>query len=485
MQDVRGNTSSRDSDRGADRTHRRAICVRQLRTAMVFGMCEGTTDGCRSLMPSWSRVALGILPRHWPQALRLLLFVIFVLSGCAKKPPQLTVLNIPITDSAFQSSLAAFTGAPVIGGNTVDILLNGDETFPALVEALRSAQKTITFEAFIFHKGKVADLIVETLADRCQAQVYVAILLDAHGASDLPKEYVNRLRNAGCHIVPDFRPLSMWRFGRLEMRDHRRIVVIDGRIGFTGGYGVDDAWIGDGRTKDRWRETNVRLEGPVVQHLQAAFMEHWREATHALLGGEEFFPYQPVPVSEAPVQVQVVCSSPIQDNFSLYDVFLQSIYSAQRSILISTPYLFPDEQLTEAFLQAIQRGVVVRVLIPSVVEGTGVEYVTQESHRERFGPLLDGGVQLNEYSPALLHTKMMIVDKVWATIGSTNVDNRSMGINDELNVIFYDEKIAKRLEDIFQEDLTHSRKISREQLHNRGWFGKALGTLTRPFHDHF
>lgn len=432
------------------------------------------------------RVDLGISPRHWHPALRLLLLIILVLAGCAKKPPpQLTLLNLPITDPAFQSSLAALTGAPVLGGNKVDILLNGDETFPALVEALRSAQKTITFEAYIFRKGKVADLIVETLADRCEAQVHVAILLDAHGSSDLPKEYVNRLRNAGCHIVPDFRPLRVWRLGRIEMRNHRRIVVIDGRIGFTGGYGVDDAWTGDGRTKDRWRETNVRLEGPAVQHLQAAFMEHWREVTHTLLGGEEFFPYPSAGLSDAPVQVQVVRSSPTRDNFSLYDVFLQSISSAQRSILISTPYLFPDEQLTETFLQAIQRGVVVRVLIPSVIEGTGVEYVTQESHRERFGPLLDGGVQLNEYSPALLHTKMMVVDNVWATIGSTNVDNRSMGINDELNVVFYDETIAKRLEDIFQEDLTHSRKISREQLRNRGWFGRVLGTLTSPFHDHF
>ncbi|MGQ0811862.1 MAG: phospholipase D-like domain-containing protein [Nitrospiraceae bacterium] len=432
-------------------------------------------------------IHLGPSLRHWlqPVCSIWLLLPVMLLAACAKLPPELTLPRLSIAEPAFQNSLAAFTGAPIIGDNKVDILLNGDETFPALVEAIRAARKTVTFETYIFRKSQVADRIIEAFAERCHAGVRVAILLDAHGSSDLPVEYVETLRHAGCHIVPDFRPLRPWKPRRSNMRNHRRIVVVDGRIGFTGGYGVDEAWTGNGRTKGRWRETNVRLEGPIVQQLQAAFLEHWREATGELLGGEEFYPYPPVAVADVPVRAQIVRSSPTRDNYALYDVFLQSISSAQRSILISTPYLLPGEQMIAAFVQAVQRGVSVRVLVPSVIKGSGVEYVTQESQREGFGPLLDAGIELHEYSPALLHTKTMVIDGAWATLGSTNFDNRSMAMNDELNVVFYNEQVAKRLEGIIIEDLAHSRKVDRRQLENRGWYSRLLGIFTSPLHDQF
>jgi cardiolipin synthase len=381
--------------------------------------------------------------------------------------------------------LEAFAGAPILGDNRVDILLNGEETFPALLDAIRSAERTITFEAYIFHEGKVADQIVGAFVERCKAGVRVAILLDAHGADGLPERYIQNLRDAGCTLVSDFRPLRLWSLERTNKRNHRRIMVIDGRVGFTGGYGVDDTWSGNGRTEGRWRETNVRLQGPIVQSLQEAFVEHWREATSVLLGGKDYFPYPPVTVKDVPVLAQVVRSSPLQGNDAMYRVFLQAISSARTSILISTPYLLPGEQLTEALLDAVRRGVRVRVLIPSVVKTSGVEFVTQASQREAFGALLDGGVQLHEYSPALLHTKMMIIDGTWATVGSTNLDNRSMAMNDELNVMFYDRTIAKRLEEVFAADVAYSHKVSREQLENREWLHRALGVLLSPFHAWF
>jgi cardiolipin synthase len=390
-----------------------------------------------------------------------------------------------IDDPAFRTSLEAFAGAPILGDNRVDILLNGEETFPALLDAIRSAERTITFEAYIFHEGKVADQIVGAFVERCKAGVRVAILLDAHGADGLPERYIQNLRDAGCTLVSDFRPLRLWSLERTNKRNHRRIMVIDGRVGFTGGYGVDDTWSGNGRTEGRWRETNVRLQGPIVQSLQEAFVEHWREATSVLLGGKDYFPYPPVTVKDVPVLAQVVRSSPLQGNDAMYRVFLQAISSARTSILISTPYLLPGEQLTEALLDAVRRGVRVRVLIPSVVKSSGVEFVTQASQREAFGALLDGGVQLHEYSPALLHTKMMIIDGTWATVGSTNLDNRSMAMNDELNVMFYDRTIAKRLEEIFAADVAYSHKVSREQLENREWLHRALGVLLSPFHAWF
>jgi cardiolipin synthase A/B len=407
------------------------------------------------------------------------------LAGCASTPTPLTLPSVSIHDPAFQTSLEAFAGAPIVGDNRVDILLNGEETFPALLKALRSAHVTVTFEAYIFHEGKVADQIVEALVDRCRAGVRVTMLLDAHGADGLPERYIEALKTAGCELVADFRPLGLWSLERTNKRNHRRIVVVDGRVGFTGGYGVDDTWNGDGRTDGHWRETNVRLQGPIVQSLQEAFVEHWREATGVLLGGKDYFPHPPVEIKDLPVRAQVVRSSPLQGNEAMYRVFLQAVSSARNSILISTPYLLPGEQLTRALLEATQRGVRVRVLIPSVERGSGVEFVTQASQREVFGPLLDGGIQLHEYAPALLHTKMMIVDGAWATVGSANFDNRSMAMNDELNVMFYDQTIAKRLEEIFVEDVTHSNKLTPEKLENRQWFHRALSVLLKPFQAWF
>jgi cardiolipin synthase A/B len=407
------------------------------------------------------------------------------LASCASTPTPLSLPSVGIHDPAFRTSLEAFAGAPIMGDNRVDILLNGEQTFPALLGAIRSAQTTITFEAYIFHEGKVADTIVDSLVERCRAGVRVTMLLDAHGSDGLPKGYIDALRNAGCSIVPDFRPLRLWSLERTNKRNHRRIVVVDGRVGFTGGYGVDDTWNGDGRTEGHWRETNVRLEGPIVQSLQEAFVEHWREATGVLLGGRDYFPYPSVEIKDVPVLAQIVRSSPLQDNEAMYRVFLQAISSARSSILISTPYLLPSEQLTHALLDAARQGVRVLVLIPSVVNGSGVEFVTQASQREAFGPLLDGGIHLHEYAPALLHTKMMIIDGTWATVGSANFDNRSMAMNDELNVMFYDQTIAKRLEEIFVEDIAHSSKLTKDQLKNRQWTDRALSVLLSPFHAWF
>ena len=431
----------------------------------------------------YRRVVRGLSPTGF-ETLRVLLLS-FWLAGCASTPAPLTVPSMRIDDPAFRTSLEAFAGAPILGDNRVDILLNGEETFPALLDAIRSAEHTITFEAYIFHEGKVADQIVGAFVERCKAGIRVAILLDAHGSDGLPERYIQNLRDAGCTLVSDFRPLRLWSLERTNKRNHRRIMVIDGRVGFTGGYGVDDTWSGNGRTEGRWRETNVRLQGPIVQSLQEAFVEHWREATSVLLGGKDYFPYPPVTVKDVPVLAQVVRSSPLQGNDAMYRVFLQAISSARTSILISTPYLLPGEQLTDALLDAVRRGVRVRVLIPSVVKSSGVEFVTQASQREGFGALLDGGVQLHEYSPALLHTKMMIIDGTWATVGSTNLDNRSMAMNDELNVMFYDRTIAKRLEEIFAADVAYSHKVSREQLENQEWLHRALGVLLSPFHAWF
>lgn len=421
--------------------------------------------------------------RGWGAA--WLLVACCLLQSCVNQPPSVALPDLAVDDPSFPNTLMGYTGAPIMGGTNVAILLNGDETFPVMLDAIRSAEKTVTFETYIFRESEVGRRVVEALAERCRAGVRAAILMDAHGSGDVPREYIDRLTQAGCDIVPDFRPLRFWNLDRTNKRNHRRIVVIDGRVGFTGGYGIDDSWDGDGRTSGRWRETNVRLEGPIVQQLQAAFQEHWREATGELLGGEEYYPYPPAASDNAPVLAQVVRSSPTSGNYALYEVFLQAVSSARESIVISTPYLLPGEQIASALVQAARRGVSVTVLVPSVIKEALIEYVVQVSQREAFDTLLDGGIELYEYFPALLHTKTMVIDGVWSTIGSLNLDNRSMALNDELNVIFYDRDVAARLGDILSEDLRHSRRITRENLERRPWPTRLLGLLAAPLHDQF
>ena len=206
----------------------------------------------------------GLSPKGSFPSMRMMILFAAWLAGCASTPAPLSLPSINIDDPAFRTSLEAFAGAPIVGDNRVDILLNGEQTFPALLETIASARETITFEAYIFHEGRVADEIVEAVMNRCREGVQVSMLLDAHGADGLPERYIAALTTAGCRIVPDFRPLRLWHLERTNKRNHRRIVVVDGRVGFTGGFGVDDTWNGDGRTDGHWRETNVRLEGPGV-----------------------------------------------------------------------------------------------------------------------------------------------------------------------------------------------------------------------------
>ncbi len=424
-------------------------------------------------MPRWGLVLMALLG---------------CLPACADRPPPLALVEIATSDSAFATTLKAFSGAPIVGDTRVQVLLNGEETFPALLNDIRAARRTITFEAYIFHQGRMADELIHAFVDRCRAGVRASVLLDAHGSAGFPDVYLDALRSAGCDIVPDFRPLRPWRLERTNKRNHRRIVVVDGRVGYTGGFGIDDAWTGDGRTPGHWRETNVRLEGPVVHQLQEAFIEHWHEATGRLLGGEDYFPWPPVEVKDTPARAQIVRSSPLRGNHAMYVVFLQAIKAARTTVLISTPYLLPDDQLTVVLLDAASRGVRVRVLVPSVERGSGVEgveYVTQSSQRDGFERLLRGGVHLNEYAPALLHTKMMVIDGAWATVGSANFDNRSMALNDELNAVFYDRAVAARLEEIFNDDLRQSHPITIEHLRRRSWLGRFIGVLTGPFRGHF
>ena len=284
------------------------------------------------------------------------------------------------------------------------------------------------------------------------------------------------MRASGCHVAW-FRPLSLYAFQRYHKRNHRRILVVDGRIGFTGGAGVSRKWMGDGRTEHHWRDTDVRVEGPIVESLQAAFVENWLEATGMVLGGEAYFPRPIEPRGQ--VHAQVVRSSPSGGSAAMYTTLLLALSSARSSVLVTNPYFVLDERMRDAVIRTVRRGVRVAVLVPAVIDHN----IVRQASRAQFGELLEAGVEIYEYTPALLHAKTMVIDGVWATIGSTNLDNLSFAVNDELNLFFYDRGVARQLERVFLDDMQISRRVTYAAWKNRGLGARLLEVLALPIRN--
>jgi cardiolipin synthase A/B len=396
--------------------------------------------------------------------------------GCARVQPHVSLPALRLGEPSFFPTLEAYAGAPIVGGNTVEILLNGEHIFPAVLAGIRAAQRTITYAQYYYEDGPVARDIAEALAERCRAGVGVNVLLDAFGSLSIPGEYLAIMRASGCHVVW-FRPLSQYVFRRSYQRNHRRILVVDGRVGFTGGAGVSRKWMGNGRTEDHWRDTDVRVEGPVVEYMQAAFVEHWLEATGMVLGGEAYFPRPIEPRGQ--VHAQVARSSPAGGSAAMYTTLLLALSSARTSVLVTNPYFVLDHRMRDAVLRTVRRGVRVAVLVPAVIDHN----IVRQASRAQFGKLLRAGVEIYEYVPALLHAKTMVIDGVWASIGSTNLDNLSFAVNDELNLFFYDRDVAQQLERIFMDDVQVSRRISYEAWKKRGVGARLLELLALPIRD--
>ncbi|MGH7325061.1 MAG: phospholipase D-like domain-containing protein [Candidatus Rokuibacteriota bacterium] len=410
---------------------------------------------------------------------RALIFAVLVLvaAGCAARvPPHLALPPLQLGEPSFFPTIEAYTATPIVGGNTVEVLLNGEEIFPAMIAAIRSAQKTLTYAQYYYEDGPVSRDIAEALAERCRAGVGGNVLLDGFGTTSMPAEYVELMKTSGCHVAI-FRPLSPFSLRRANYRNHRRVLVIDGRLGFTGGSGVSYKWMGNGRVADHWRDTDVRVRGPIVEYLQGAFAENWLEATGVVLGGEAYFPRPIQPAGNVPAQV--VRSSPAGGSFAMYTMFLLAIASARRSIFITNPYFVPDETMTDALLGAVRRGVRVVVLVPGVIDHN----LVRQASRGKFGQLLKTGVEIHEYQAALLHSKTMVIDGVWSTVGSTNLDNRSFALNDELNLVTYSPAVARRLQQIFTDDLAHSRKLEYRRWSRRGIVDRLLEFLAWPIRD--
>jgi len=402
--------------------------------------------------------------------------VVPTLAGCAHQSPVLRLPALEMGHPTFAATVAAYTGSPVVGGNRVEVLLNGDEIFPAKLRAIRSARRTINYAQYVFEEGKPAQDVAQAMAERCRAGVTVNVLLDAVGALALPTEYRDIMTNAGCR-VESFRPLSPFAIDKVNNRNHRRILVVDGRMGITGGSGTSGKWGGDGKTQDHWRDTDVWIEGPVVEQLQGAFAENWLEATGIALGGRDYFP---APLeAKGHASAQAVRSSPAGGSAAMYTMFLLAMASARRSIYITNPYFLPDDKMVETLVRTARNRVRVVLLLPGAIDHN----IVKQASRAELGRLLEAGVEVYEYRAALLHAKTMVVDSRWATVGSTNLDRRSFALNDEINLVVYDEAIAHRLERIFEADLARSRRITYEGWRNRSMMSRFLEFLALPVRD--
>ena len=398
-------------------------------------------------------------------------------AGCAHVNADLVRLpTVELGEPRFYPTLQAYGGAPIVGENDVKILLNGEQIFPAVVEAIRAARTSITYAQYFVDEGPVVDDVVQALADRCRAGIPAHILLDGVGSLNMPGRYTDTLREAGCQ-VKTFRAVRLWALRRANNRNHRRILVVDGRVGFTGGSGVSRKWMGDGRTADHWRDTDVRIEGPAVEWMQAAFVENWMESSGEALGGDAYFP-RPQP-ARGPVAVQVVRSSPEGGSYAIYNTLLIALNAARESVRITNPYFLLDDAMTKAVLERVRHGVKVEVLVPGTIDHAFV----RQASRATWGPLLEAGVKISEYQPALLHAKTMVIAGRWATVGSTNLDPRSFALSQELNVVIYDRAVARQLDAVFTADLRHARPIDYATWHARGIRARLFELLVFPVRD--
>lgn len=383
-------------------------------------------------------------------------------TGCGI-PPRLTVTpKYAVEDAEFLNTMDGLLRAGFVRGNRVTPLFNGDEFYPPMLQAIASAQQTVTFETFIYWSGEIGDRFVDALCERAQAGVKVHVIVDAVGGGRMKSDYFRRMEEAGVEVARyhKLRWYDLTTAARLNYRTHRKLLIVDGRIGFTGGAGIADVWLPGGALESdgrQWRDNHYQVEGPVVASLQSAFIDNWVQATGHMLHGAEYFP----PLSPAGDQLaQVVISSPEGGGSGLVQqMYLLSIAAARSSILLATPYFVPDQTTHDAILEARNRGVNISILVPG--ERIDVE-VARAASRSAWGPLLQAGVRIYEYEPTMYHNKLMIVDGLWVSIGSSNLDNRSFKLNDEANLNVYDAGLAAILTESFEADVKRAREVTRE-----------------------
>lgn len=372
-----------------------------------------------------------------------------------------------IADPQLRREIGVLLGPPVIDGNRVVNFENGAEIFPAMLAAIRGARASINFETYIYWSGEIGRQFVEALSERARAGVAVHVLIDWVGSQKMEVRLLERLKSAGVK-VERYHPLHWYNLARMNNRTHRKLLIVDGQVGFTGGVGIADNWDGNADSPDHWRDSHYRIDGPAVAQMQAAFLDNWIKITGTVLQGEKYFPKL---TATGDASGQVFTASPGGGSDSMLLMYLMAITAAEQSIDLSAAYFVPDELMRAALRSALARKVRVRIIVPG--QQIDAEIVRKAS-RADWGELLAAGAEIHEYQPTMFHCKTLIVDRRLVSVGSTNFDNRSFRLNDEANLNIYDMAFAERITDVFEQDLAQSRKITHAMWKNRSWREKML-----------
>jgi cardiolipin synthase len=362
-------------------------------------------------------------------------------------------------DPDHASYIAALVGADVRGGNEYEVLTNGDRFFPAMLDAIRGARRRVTFETYIYDTGEMANQFTGALEEAARRGVRVQLVVDAVGASGMDDEHLARLERAGCRIA-QFNAPTWYSLEEVNYRTHRKLLVVDGEVAFTGGAGVSDHWMGNAQDAQHWRDTQFRIRGPIVRLLEAAFYENFIETA-----GDVTPEIDPPPAQAGQEGGSfLVRSSPTGGSNDLKRLYLLAIASARRTLDITTPYFITDESSLWALEQAVHRGVKIRLLLEGhETDAMPVKYASRAVYER----LLQIGIEIHEYQPTMMHTKVMVVDGIWSMFGSANFDNRSLELNDELNVAVSSRSLAARLLEDFEQDLRRAKRIDLEEWRGR------------------
>ena len=414
----------------------------------------------------------------WTVAVTLLATLSFVILALNLHTPEKEIRHQvehchKIEDPRFRREMGALLGPAIVGGNRIRPLQNGDEIFPEMLSAIAVARRSITFETYIYWSGEIGTRFADALAERAKAGVSVHLMLDWLGSKKIDDELISRMKQASIQ-VERYHPLRWYNLGRINNRSHRKVLVVDGEVAFSGGVGIADQWSGHAQDPDHWRDLHFRIEGPVVGQIQAAFLDNWIKTTGDVLHGDPYFPdLRPVGAAD----MHLFISSPSGGSSSMRLMYLTAITAAEQSIDIVAAYFIPDSLMAEELIKARQRGVRIRILVPGQHTDSKVVHII--SKRE-WGGLLESGAEIYQYEPTMLHTKMLIFDRFMVSVGSTNFDTRSFELNDEASLNVYNRSFADQMTAVFENDLKSSRSYSLKEWQQRRWPERAAEIALLP-----
>jgi cardiolipin synthase A/B len=454
--------------------------------AVATGLSRHAERVQAKLRAHWIPHRIAAMPRRWSRkrmawtiAITALVTLLLVTLAMNFKTSEKTLERkiehrYAVSDPQFRREMGVLLGPGIIQGNRVTDLENGDEIFPAMLEAIRGATTTITFETYIYWSGDIGAKFADALAERARAGVKVKVMVDWVGSIKMEDDLLQRMQDAGVEIHK-YRPLKWYNLGRLNNRTHRKLLVIYGRIGFTGGVGIADQWEGHAQDTDHWRDLHFRIEGPVVAQVQSAFNDNWIKTTGVVLNGADYFP--PL-ATVGEMDAHMFVASPAGGSESMHLMYLMAIAAAERSIDLEAAYFVPDPLMIQALQAARHRGVRVRVIVPGKHIDSDTVRLASKAH---WGELLLAGVEIHEYQPTMMHNKLLIVDGMMTSVGSTNFDIRSFRLNDEASLNVYDAAFAQRMTEVFEGDLKPTVRYDYRMWKNRSLKEKLFEKFILPF----